>query len=70
VEEEKREGKRRRFTTKSFHSLRHGFVSSMANAGVSMELRMKLAGHTTESVAAGYTHHEAEVLRAAIETIK
>lgn len=70
VEEEKRKGKRRRFTTKSFHSLRHGFVSSMANAGVSMELRMKLAGHTTESVAAGYTHHEAEVLRAAIETIK
>lgn len=62
-------GKRRRFTTKSFHSLRHGFVSSMANAGVSKELRMKLAGHTSEDVATGYTHHEAEILRAAIGSI-
>jgi integrase len=70
VEEEKREGKRRRFTTKSFHSLRHGFVSSMANAGVSKELRMKLAGHTTDASAARYTHHETEVLRQAVETIK
>jgi integrase len=69
-EEEKRDGKRRRFTPKTFHSLRHGFVSSMANAGVSKELRMKLAGHTTEAVAAGYTHHEAQVLRTAIESIK
>jgi len=56
-EDKKRDGKRRRFTSKTFHSLRHGFVSSMANAGVSKELRMKLAGHTTEAVAAGYTHH-------------
>ena len=70
VEEEKGEGKRRRFTTKSFHSLRHGFVSSMANAGVSMELRMKLAGHTTDASATRYTHHETEVLRQAVETIK
>jgi integrase len=69
-EEKKREGKRRRFTPKTFHSLRHGFVSSMANAGVSKELRMKLAGHTTEAAATGYTHHEAQVLRTAIESIK
>ena len=41
----------------------------MANAGVSKELRMKLAGHTTEAVASGYTHLEAEVLRAAITSI-
>lgn len=70
VEKEKRGGKRRRFTTKSFHSLRHGFVSSMANAGVSKELRMKLAGHTTDASATRYTHHETEVLRQAVETIK
>jgi len=69
-EGKKRDGKRRRFTSKTFHSLRHGFVSSMANAGVSKELRMKLAGHTTEAVAAGYTHHEAAVLRQAVEAIK
>lgn len=70
TESKKRAGKRRRFTPKTFHSLRHGFVSSMANAGVSKELRMKLAGHTTEAVADGYTHHEAEVLRRAVEAIK
>jgi integrase len=70
AEEKKREGKRRRFTAKTFHSLRHGFVSTMANAGVSKELRMKLAGHTTEAVASKYTHHEAAVLRQAVEAIK
>ena len=66
---EKLKGKRRRFTAKSFHSLRHGFVTAMANQGVSKELRMKLAGHTSEDVATGYTHHEAEVLRTAIGSI-
>ena len=69
VEGKKLAGKRRRFTAKSFHSLRHGFVSAMANQGVSKELRMKLAGHTSEDVATGYTHHEAEILRAAIGSI-
>lgn len=69
VEGKRLAGKRRRFTAKSFHSLRHGFVSSMANAGVSKEIRMKLAGHTSEDIASGYTHHEAERLRAAIGSI-
>lgn len=70
AEVEKRTGKRRRFTAKTFHSLRHGFVSSMANAGVSKELRMKLAGHTTEAVAEKYTHREVRILREAVEAIK
>ena len=69
-EGKKLEGNRRRFTAKTFHSLRHGFVSSMANAGVSKELRMKLAGHTSEDVAEVYTHHEMARLSEAINTIK
>jgi integrase len=69
-EGEKLEGNRRRFTSKTFHSLRHGFVSAMANEGVSKELRMKLAGHTSEDVATGYTHHEMARLSEAINTIK
>ena len=69
-EGKKLEGNRRRFTAKTFHSLRHGFVSAMANEGVSKELRMKLAGHTSEDVAAGYTHHEMARLSEAINTIK
>jgi len=32
-------------------------------------LRMKLTGHKTEAVHRGYTHHELEKLRAAVEKI-
>jgi integrase len=53
----------------SFHSLRHGFVSAMANAGVAQELRQKLTGHASAEMNAKYTHHELEPLRAAIAVI-
>jgi integrase len=49
-----------------FHSLRHAFASLMANRGVAEEVRMKLAGHSSQDVHAGYTHHEAAVLRASV----
>ncbi len=50
----------------SFHSLRHSFVSALANAGVASELRQKLSGHSDERTHAGYTHHEMDNLRAAV----
>ena len=53
----------------SFHSLRHGFVSAMANAGVAQELRQKLTGHASAEMNAQYTHHELESLRAAVSVI-
>ncbi len=53
----------------SFHSLRHSFSSAMANAGVSEEVRMKLAGHTTREMHSRYTHHELAPLRAAVAMI-
>jgi len=53
----------------SFHSLRHSFNSAMANAGVSQEIRMKLTGHSDAATNKGYTHHEIEPLRAAINSI-
>jgi integrase len=53
----------------SFHSLRHGFVSAMANAGVAQELRQKLTGHASPEMNAQYTHHELESLRAAVSVI-
>jgi integrase len=55
--------------TLSFHSLRHSFNSQMANGGVSQEVRMKLTGHASADMNRGYTHHELEPLRVAIETI-
>lgn len=56
----------RRVSRRSFHALRHSFVSALANAGVSAELRMKLTGHKSAAVHEHYTHRDHEVLRAAI----
>jgi integrase len=53
----------------SFHSLRHSFNSAMANAGVSQEIRQKLTGHASAEMNRIYTHHELEVLRAAVAVI-
>lgn len=50
----------------SFHSLRHSFVTQLANAGVAKEIRMKLAGHTSNAHDR-YTHLEAQTLRAALK---
>jgi len=60
---------KRRFNPKTYHSLRHSFVSLMAVEGVSPELRQKLAGHSSEKVHAGYTHHELAQLSEAIGKI-
>ena len=54
---------------KSFHSLRHYFVSSLANGNVSQELRKKLAGHTSDQMNDIYTTIETETLRDAVNTI-
>ena len=51
-------GEGRSQSSLSFHSLRHGFVSAMANAGVAQELRQKLTGHASAEMNAQYTHHE------------
>lgn len=60
----------RKFSSLSFHSLRHGFISAMANQGVAPELRQKLAGHRSKDVHSKYTHLEMETLREAVEKIK
>jgi integrase len=53
-------GEGRSQSSLSVHSLRHGFVSAMANAGVAQELRQKLTGHASAEMNAQYTHHELE----------
>ena len=60
------DGKGRTTSSLSFHSLRHSFVSALANAGVARELRQKLSGHSDERSHARHTHHELETLRAAV----
>ena len=58
-----------KFAKRSFHSLRHGSVSGMANAGVSPELRKEMTGHKTDREHARYTHLQTETLREAANKI-
>ncbi len=62
----KPDGAGRQQNALTFHSLRHSFVSALANAGVPADLRQQLAGHTDERSHSRYTHHEIETMRAAI----
>lgn len=57
---------KRKMASRSFHSLRHGFVSGLANAGVAEDVRMALSGHTTKAVHQGYTHRELATLAEAM----
>jgi integrase len=59
-------GQGRKQSSLSFHSLRHSFVSELANAGVAPGLRQKLAGHTDSKSHARYSHHEIDAMRAAV----
>ena len=59
-------GKGRTTVSLTFHSLRHSFVSGLANAGVAQDVRQKLSGHADERVHQKYTHHQIEVFRAAV----
>jgi integrase len=61
-----RQGKGRATNSKTFHGLRHSFISQLANAGVPQEIRQRLAGHSSAAVHGIYTHHEIETLRGAI----
>jgi integrase len=53
----------------SFHSLRHSFVSILANAGVDEHTRMTLTGHTERETQRRYTHSELARLRDAIAVL-
>ena len=61
-----RKGEGRTTFAKGFHSLRHTYISGLANAGVASDIRQKLAGHADAKVHAGYSHHERETLRDAV----
>ncbi len=54
---------------RTFHSLRHGFVTGLANRGVAAEIRQELAAHTDAASHAIYTHLNREQLQAAIDKL-
>ena len=57
------------FNKFTFHSLRHSFVSTLANAGIAPDVRQLLAGHSDERSHAVYTHTQIATLRAAVTKI-
>lgn len=61
-----KKGKGRGFSPLSFHSLRHTFVSNLANADVSQEIRKAVAGHTSDRAHERYTHMAVETQRRAL----
>jgi integrase len=50
----------------SFHSLRHSFNAALANAGVGVELRQELTGHSSPEMNKNYTHPDIERMREAV----
>lgn len=54
---------------RSFHALRHSFVTALASAGVSLEHRKLLAGHAEEQMTERYTHTGVEILRAGVDRL-
>jgi integrase len=59
----------RKFSKRTFHSLRHSFNSALANAGVAQEVRMKLTGHSSKDMNENYTHLQAATLKAAMKAL-
>jgi integrase len=59
----------RKFTKRTFHSLRHSFNSVLANAGVADEVRMKLTGHSSKAMNTRYTHLQVATLKNAVTTL-
>jgi integrase len=62
-------GSGRRVLALTFHSLRHGFVSCLANNGIPEEIRMALAGHTSREMGQRYTHRELQIYKDAVAVL-
>jgi integrase len=62
----KKRGRGRRFHKLGYHSLKHSFVSNLANKQVPQEIRKLLVGHKSDSVNDIYTHLDLAALIAAI----
>lgn len=48
---------------KRFHSMRHSFVSMLANSGMSTVMASKVSGHCDPKIFANYVHVDTEALR-------
>jgi integrase len=64
----KRAGDGRDWTPKGFHSFRHTLPTMLAAAGVPIEIRMAIVGHTNESIHLGYTHKDQDAMRLGLDS--
>ena len=63
-------GKGRQFRTLGFHSLRHTFVSELANADVPADVRRQISGHNDEKIHERYTHLDVNTKRRALAHLR
>jgi integrase len=63
-------GKGRQFQTLGFHSLRHSFVSRLANAEVSADVRKQIVGHSSDEIHQRYVHLELALQKSALSKLE
>jgi len=66
---EAKTGKGRRFRELSYHSLRHSFISRLANAEVPADIRKQIVGHSSDDIHRRYTHLDLGLQQKAIEKL-
>jgi len=62
----KKIGQGRQFRKLGFHSFRHTFISNLANAEISQDLRKIMVGHASDDIHDRYTHLDLSLQAAAI----
>ncbi|MGA8654571.1 MAG: tyrosine-type recombinase/integrase [Chthoniobacterales bacterium] len=62
-------GKGRQFRALGYHSLRHSFVSRLANLEVLPDVRKQLAGHSSDEIHRRYVHLDLSLQAKAIEKL-
>ena len=65
-----KKGKGRQFKTLGFHSLRHTFVSELANADIPGDVRRQISGHNDEKIHERYTHLDLDTKRRALARLR
>lgn len=61
--------KARTLARRSFHAIRHSFISELANADVAQDIRRDLTGHSDNRMDDHYTHRETRVKKKAINKL-
>jgi integrase len=64
-----KKGKGRQFRTLGYHSLRHSFISRLANSEVPADVRKQIVGHSSDDIHTRYVHLELALQAKAIANL-